>query len=55
MKYFKHLLIAGAGGLGYSFSDSFSVVAGYRALSVDYETDDFKFDVTEQGPLIGTI
>lgn len=41
------------GGIGYEISDSISIIAGYRALSVDYQNDDFKFDVTEHGPILG--
>lgn len=41
------------GGIGYEISDTVSVIAGYRALSVDYQNDDFKFDVTEHGPILG--
>ena len=43
------------GGLGYNASDSISLVAGYRALSVDYENDGFKFDVVMQGPYLGAV
>ncbi|MDR6756329.1 hypothetical protein J2Y48_001619 [Mycoplana sp. BE70] len=38
---------------GYKFNETFSAVAGYRALGVDYSNDGFKFDVVEQGPIIG--
>ena len=41
------------GGIGYSFSDSFSTVAGYRAMGVDYSNDDFVYDVVQQGPFLG--
>lgn len=43
------------GGVGYELSDSVSLVVGYRAISVDYQNDDFKFDVTEYGPLLGAV
>ncbi len=43
------------GGVGYVLSDSVSLVAGYRAISVDYQNDDFKFDVVEHGPLLGAV
>lgn len=45
------------GALEYRFRDWISVAAGYRYLSVDYDTDDgsFVFDVWMQGPLIGVI
>jgi hypothetical protein len=41
------------GGLGYAFSDSHSLVAGYRHLEVDYENGDFLFDVEMAGPMLG--
>lgn len=41
------------GGIGYAISDSVSLVAGYRALGVDYEQGDFTFDVVEHGPILG--
>lgn len=44
-----------AGGLGYQFNDSWSAVAGYRALGVDYDSDGFLFDVVQQGPILGVI
>ncbi|MDC7741219.1 DUF481 domain-containing protein [Rhizobium binxianense] len=40
-------------GLGYKFNDTFSAVAGYRALGVDYDNDGFVFDVVQQGPIVG--
>jgi opacity protein-like surface antigen len=43
------------GGLGYNASDSISLVAGYRGLSVDYENDGFKFDVVMHGPFLGAV
>lgn len=43
-----------AGAVGYRFNDTFSSLIGYRALGVDYDNSDgFKFDVIEQGPIIG--
>lgn len=41
------------GALGYEVTDSVSLIAGYRALSVDYSDGDFVFDVVEKGPLLG--
>lgn len=41
------------GGAGYVVNDSVSVLAGYRALSVDYTSGDFVFDVVQQGPFLG--
>ncbi|AXA44643.1 hypothetical protein DLJ82_6673 (plasmid) [Rhizobium leguminosarum] len=40
-------------GLGYKFNDTISAVVGYRALGVNYESDEFVFDVVQQGPIIG--
>ena len=40
-------------GLGYKFSDTISAIAGYRALGVDYRSDDFVFDIVQQGPILG--
>lgn len=44
-----------AGGLGYQFNDTWSGVAGYRALGVDYSSDGFVFDVVQQGPILGVV
>ncbi|MFI0844210.1 hypothetical protein [Mesorhizobium sp. IMUNJ 23232] len=44
-----------AAGLGYRFNDRFSMVAGYRALGVDYSDDGFVFDVVQQGPIFGLV
>lgn len=41
------------GGLGYHFNDTFSAIAGYRHLEVDYSHNAFKFDVELSGPVIG--
>jgi hypothetical protein len=43
------------GGLGYEITESASVFAGYRALGVDYESDGFVLDVTQQGPVLGGV
>jgi hypothetical protein len=43
------------GGVGYKFNDTFSAVAGYRALGVDYSDDGFVFDVVQQGPILGLV
>jgi hypothetical protein len=39
--------------IGYAFNDLFTLSLGYRYLDVDYETDEFLFDVVTEGPLIG--
>jgi hypothetical protein len=44
--------------LGYRtalFGRPLTLTAGYRALSQDYENDDFKWDVTTQGPILGVV
>jgi hypothetical protein len=43
------------GAIGYEFSDSFSLVAGYRAMGVDYENDGFVYDVVQKGPIVGAV
>lgn len=43
------------GGLGYAFTESSSIVIGYRGLSVDSRNDGFVFDVTQHGPIIGAV
>lgn len=44
-----------AGAVGYQFKDSWSAVAGYRALGVDYNRDGFLFDVVQKGPILGLV
>ncbi|MFN4142143.1 hypothetical protein [Aestuariivirga sp.] len=39
-------------GAGYDFTDSFSLFAGYRAVSVDYSDDGLVYDIVEQGPIL---
>lgn len=43
------------GGLGYSPGDSFSIVAGYRGVGVDYRNNGFVYDVVQHGPLLGFV
>jgi hypothetical protein len=43
------------GGAGYQWNERFSIVAGYRALGVDYSDDGFVYDVVQHGPYLGTI
>ena len=43
------------GGVGYSFNKTASMVAGYRALAVDYKHKGFVFDVVQHGPTIGAV
>lgn len=44
-----------AGTLGYQLKDNLSVVAGYRALGVDYNHDGFVYDVVQKGPILGMV
>jgi hypothetical protein len=41
------------GGVGYDFKKTFSMLAGYRALGVNYNKNGFVFDVVQQGPYAG--
>lgn len=43
------------GGVGHSFNDRFSVLAGFRAEGVDYRHGDFEYDVIQYGPMIGAV
>lgn len=43
------------GGVGYQWTNRLSVVAGYRALGVNYDSDGFIYDVVQQGPVFGTV
>ncbi|WP_051420087.1 hypothetical protein [Rhizobium sp. IBUN] len=43
------------GGVGYQWNNAVSIIAGYRALGVDYSHNGFVFDVTQQGPVLGAI
>lgn len=42
-------------GVGYEFNDRISLLAGYRALGVDYRDDGFVFDIVQHGPVISGI
>ena len=41
--------------VGYEFNDTFSMTAGYRALSVDYHNNGFVYDVVQSGPIFGFV
>jgi hypothetical protein len=41
------------GGGGFEISKHFALVGGYRALSVDYDKDNFLFDMVLAGPVVG--
>lgn len=42
-----------AGLLGYRFTNGLEVMAGYRAIGVDYHQGGFVYDVVQQGPMLG--
>ena len=39
--------------LGYRWTRTFSTTLGYRYLDVDYEQDDFLYDIAQDGPVLG--
>jgi len=39
--------------LGYRWTETFSTTIGYRYLDVDYDNDDFVYDISQHGPLLG--
>jgi hypothetical protein len=41
------------GGIGYEAWEGTAIIAGYRAVSVDYHSGDFIYDAVQQGPLLG--
>ena len=41
------------GGIGYRFSDKIATTLGYRWLKLDYDHDDFLYDVRQQGIVAG--
>jgi hypothetical protein len=43
------------GGVGYQVTDRVNLLAGYRALGVDYEDDGFVFDAVQHGPLVAGV
>jgi len=43
----------GVVNLGYQWTATFSTTIGYRYLDVDYDKDDFLYDVSQDGPVIG--
>jgi opacity protein-like surface antigen len=43
------------GGVGYQFRKNLSVLAGYRAIGVDYDRGDFLFNATLHGPIVGMV
>jgi hypothetical protein len=47
------LLLDGLINLGYQWTAVFSTTVGYRYLDVDYDQDDFLYDVYQDGPVLG--
>ena len=41
------------GGVGYKLGDHFALFGGYRDLNVNYDKNDFLFDMSLHGPIIG--
>lgn len=39
------------GTIGYTFTNQFSVMAGYRYLKMDYKNKGFVWDIEQQGPI----
>lgn len=43
------------GGVGYEITDQISLIAGYRAVGVDYESGGLVFDIIQYGPVLGGV
>jgi len=43
------------GAVGYEVTDWISLIAGYRALGVDFQDDDFMFDASLHGPVVSGV
>lgn len=43
------------GAVNYRFNDTFALSVGYRYYVIDYEDEGFLYDVTQHGPIIGTV
>ena len=41
------------GGLGYNLNKKIALVGGYRALNVNYDRDNFLYDMSQRGPIMG--
>lgn len=41
------------GGLGYKLNKRVALVGGYRALNVNYDRDNFLYDMSQRGPIMG--
>jgi hypothetical protein len=42
-----------AANFNYMFNDRYSLIFGYRLLDIEYDKDDFVFDVKMDGLLLG--
>lgn len=42
-----------AGIVGYKINDSWLITSGYRAVGVDYDRNDYVFDIRQKGPILG--
>ncbi len=40
-------------GVGYEFSNGVTTLLGYRAMGVDYESEQFRVDIISHGPVVG--
>jgi hypothetical protein len=43
------------GALNYDVRENFSLLAGYRAIGIDYQSGGFVFDLVMAGPLLGAV
>jgi hypothetical protein len=41
------------GGLGYNINQKIAIVGGYRALDVNYDKNNFLYDTSQRGPIMG--
>ena len=41
------------GGLGYNIKPNISIIGGYRVLDVNYQKDNFVYDINQRGPIMG--
>jgi opacity protein-like surface antigen len=41
------------GGGGYNLNSKIALIFGYRVLDVDYNKDNFVYDMNQRGPIVG--
>jgi hypothetical protein len=41
------------GGLGYNVSPKVALIGGYRVLDVNYDKNNFVYDMNQRGPIFG--